>query len=215
MSDVQIKFADESQLEEISEFVCLHFNGKEPIQMSYAWPELPMDPPPADLLRESIASQNLLLAYIGEKLVGLLIASEINSEIAEKDLEYAEQFGQKGVDVFEFLAYIGEKANVCERLKVPRSLHIHIISVHTDHLKQGIAKKLFEFCVETGRSKNFPAVSVDATNFFTSRIAEKCQMKCISTVTYNEYNEYIGKRLFIPQPPHSEIKTYAKIYAAN
>lgn len=215
MTDVQIKYADESQLNDISEFVCLHFNGYEPIQLFHYRPDWIMDPPPEDLLRESIASQNLLLAYKGDKLVGVLIASEITSEVGDKDLEYAEAFSPKGVDVFEFLAYIGEKANVCGRLKIARSLHIHIISVHLDHHHQGIAKKLFESCIETGIRKKFPAVSVDATNFYTSKIAEKFQMTCLSTVTYDEYNEHIGKKLFIPQQPHSEIKTFAKIYSTN
>lgn len=215
MTDVQIKIADESQFDEISDFICLHFNGHEPIQQFYYRPDLPMDPPPVDLVKESIESQTLFLAYIGDKLVGVLIASEINSEIGDKDLEYAEVFGTKGVDVFEFLAYIGEKANICERLKVARSLHIHMISVHLDYLKQGIAKMLFESCVNSGREKNFPAVSVDATNFYTARIAEKFQMKCLSTVTYDEYNKHTGKNIFIPQQPHSEIKTFAKIYPAN
>jgi len=215
MTDVQIKQADESQFDDISEFICLHFNGHEPIQLFHCRPDWVMDPPPADLLRESIASQDLLLAYMGDKLVGVLIASEITSEVGEKDLEYAEAFGPKGTDVFQFLAYIGEKANVCGRLKVTRSLHIHIVSVHLDHHHQGIARKLFESCIETGRRKKFPAVSVDATNFYTSKIAEKFQMKCLSTVTYDEYNQHIGKKLFIPQQPHSEIKTFAKIYSAN
>lgn len=215
MADVQIKLADESHVDEISKFICEHFNGYEPIQLFHYRPDIEMDPPPEEVIRESIAAQTLLLAYLDDKVVGVLIAVEITSEVGEKELKFAETFGLKGADVFGFLAYIERKSNVCERLNIDRSLHIHVVSVHLDHLRKGIARKLFESCFELGRRKNFPALSVDATNFFTAKIAENFQMTCVSTVSYDEYNKHVGKELFRPRHPHNEIKTFAKRYSAN
>jgi len=215
MCDIKIKFAEKSDSSAVDEFICVHFNDNEPIQTFHVRKDEVMDPPPAGLVDECIDSQTLLLAYKAEKLVGVLIAGEITSDVGEKDLEMAKTFGPKGNDVFELLSYIGEKADICNRLKVPRSLHIHILSVHKDCLCQGIAKKLFQSCIENGKSKKYPAVSVDCTSYFTSLIAEKLNLKCVSTVTYDEYNKHIGKELFIAIAPHTEIKSYAKLYEEN
>lgn len=214
---VEIRVATQSNFDEISDFICEHFNGFEPIQMFYYRPELPMDPPPRDLLDEAIAAATLLLAYIDNQLVGVLIASEITNEVADMDKEYASSsgYGQKGTDVFNLLAYVGEKADLCNRLSIVNSLHIHIISVHQNFLKRGIAKMLFVESVKMGRKMKFPACSVDCTNIFTCRIAESCGMKCESIVTYDEYNSHIGKILFTASEPHTTIKTYAKLYDDN
>jgi ribosomal protein S18 acetylase RimI-like enzyme len=212
MSELTIKSALEKDASEISEFICVHFNGSEPIQLFHVRKDEKMDPPPADLVNECLESQTTLLAYQGDKLVGVLIAGEINSNIADKDLEYAGDYGPKGVDVFNMLSYIGEKADICNRLEIPRSLHIHILSVHVDHKGQGIATKLFKACIESGRQKKFPAFSVDCTSFYTAKIAESFGMNCVSCVTYDEYNEKIGEKLFAPSEPHTVIKTYVRLY---
>lgn len=209
MNHIIIRIAVENDAEAISDFVCLHFNGCEPIQVFHVRKGEEMDPPPMELIQEGIESETILMALDGEKLVGVLIAGEINSDVSDKDLEFAETFGPKGVDVFELLSFVGGKADLCNRLMVPRSLHIHIVSVHKDRLREGIASRLFEFCIENGRAKNFPVISVDATSFFTSKIAEKFGMSCLSTVTYDEYNKHIGKQLFVASKPHSDIRTFA------
>jgi GNAT superfamily N-acetyltransferase len=215
MSNLTIRCAVANDAKQISDFICEHFNDSEPIQAFHYSKVAEMDPPPGDLIDECIAGETLLLAVQDEKLVGVLIACEITSDVGEKDLEYAKSFGPKGVDVFELLSYISDKADVCNKLNVTSSHHIHILSVHQDHLSQGIATKLFAASVENGRAKNFPAVSVDCTSHFTSLIAEKFDMKCISSVTFDEYNKHLGKQLFIAVEPHTEIKTYAKLYAPN
>ena len=212
MTDLQIKIANDGDTSVISHFICEHFNDYEPIQVFHVRKDEEMDPPPPDLVRECLESETTLLAYLENKLVGVLIAGEINSDIAEKDIEYAGDYGPKGTDVFAFLSYIGEKADICNRLNIPRCLHVHILSIHLDHLGQGIAKKMFAACIENGRKKNFPAYSVDCTSYYTAKIAESFHMNCLSLVTYDEYNERLGKTLFIPSEPHTTIKTFVKSY---
>lgn len=215
MSDIKIRIADESDATRVSDFICLHFNDYEPIQVFHVRKAEEMDPPPRELLLECVESETMLMAFDGTQLVGVLIAGEISSDVSDKDLEFAETFGPKATEVFELLSYVGEKADLCNRLKVPRSLHIHIISVHSSRLREGIASKLFEFCIENGRSRNYPLISVDCTSFFTRKIAEKFGMICLSTVTYDEYNKHIGKQLFVPCKPHTEIRTYTMFVDAN
>lgn len=215
MSNLTIKVAAPSDSARISDFICEHFNGNEPIQLFHARKEEEMDPPPGELIDECIAAETLLLAYKNDELVGVIIACEITPTSGERDLELAKDFGQKGAEVFALLSYIETKADTCNKLNVDRSLHIHIVSVHKNFLRQGIAKKLFASAIEVGRVKQFPAASVDCTSHFTSLIAETFGMNCISTVTYDEYNQRIGKQLFAPVAPHTEIKTYARLYASN
>lgn len=215
MTDIKIKIAREVNLTEISDFLCSHFNPHEPIKKFHVRKDEVMDPQPMGLLRDCIGSQTTLMAYSGCKLVGVMIAGKIDSDVADKDLEYSEGLGPKGADIFELSSYLGEKSDVCNRLNVPYSLQFHILSVHTEHCRQGIAKKLFKFCVANGRSKNYPAFSVDATSSYTSKIAESFGMTCLSTVSYEEYNKHIGEKLFVPTGQHTEIKTYAKVYSSS
>lgn len=215
MTDITIRAAEASEIQTVSDFICTHFNDQEPIQIFHVRKGEEMDPPPADLLKECVESQTLMLALVGEKIVGVVIAGEITSEVSDQDLAYTKDFGPKGVDVFEFLSFISEKADLCTRMAVPRSLHIHILSVHLDYLRQGIAKKLFDSCMENGKVKHFPAISVDCTSFYTSKIAETFGLSCVSTVTYDEYNKHVGKILFKPVDPHKEINTYAMLYDNN
>lgn len=215
MTDIKIKIAREINLTEISDFLCSQFNPYEPIKKFHVRKDEVMDPQPIGLLRDCIGSRTTLMAYKGSKLVGVMIAGKIDKDVADRDLEYAEGLGPKGADIFELSSYLGEKSDVCSRLKVRCSLQFHILSVHTEHCRQGIAKKLFEFCVANGRSKNYPAFSVDCTSNYTAHIAESFGMSCISTVTYDEYNKHIGEKLFVPDGPHSKIRTYAKLYSSS
>lgn len=211
MSDIEIRIADESHAGEIGDFICQHFNDYEPILMSHVRTDEKMDPPPVAMVKDCIEAQTMLLAYKGEKLVGVMISGPISNDASDKDLEYARSLGTKGADVFEFLSYIGEKTDVCGTLKVSQSLHIHMLSTHLDHLRQGIGMKLFEYCLMNGKARNYPALSVDCTSFYTAKIAEKFGFKCISKTSYDDYNKHKGKILFVPIAPHLEIQTYAKI----
>lgn len=211
MSDIEIKIADASEVCIIDDFITEHFLPHEPIQMSHVRKDEIMEPLPPDLIRECIASQTTLVAFKGSKLVGVLIAGEVSAE-ADEFIEDEQKFGAKAADIFGFLNYIEKKADYCHRLNIPRSLHIHIVNIHADHFRQGIAKKLFSYCIENGRRKNFPAMTVDCTSFFTSKIAETFDMTCVSTITYDEYNEHVGQTLFVPREPHTEIKSFVKLF---
>lgn len=211
MSDIKIKIADLSDIEEVTAFLYKHFLPFEPLQMFHYNSQEKMEPLPPALMKDCITSQTTLLALVGTELVGVLIAGEFSAETPEI-CDEEESFGAKADDIFGFLEYIEKKADYFNRLSISRSLHVHILNIHGDYLRRGIAHKLFGFCVENGRNKNFPALSVDCTSFFTSKIAEKFDMKCLSTVTYEEYNKLVGKTIFIPCEPHKEIKSYAKKY---
>lgn len=210
MSDFKIKFAISSDFKEIYDFLDFHFHGgAEPIQLAHPHKDVRMHPD-KDFLQSCIDCGTTLKAVIGDTLVGVLIAAKIGEREHERN-EKASRVtdSEKSADVLKLLSFIDEKANYCNRLGVPEVLHMHIVSVHKDYLGQGIARKLFEFCIENGRQLKYRAITVDCTNHFTAKIAQKLEFKLVSIVTYDEYNEYIGKTLFVPTAPHTEIKSYA------
>lgn len=212
MCEAKIKIADRSDLKAINNFLASNFHDKEPIETSHVDRTDKMIPDDEFIL-SCISSETTLMTLFGDELVGVLLAGKILPNEAERNIECAKHIkSKKSADILKFLSYIEEKADYCHRLKVPYSLHIHIICVHPQHQGLGLAKNLFKSSVEHGRNKNYPAVSIDCTNSYTAKIAESIGMRCLSMVTYQEYNEYIGAETFIPTEPHTEIRSYAKLY---
>lgn len=210
--DIQTRIGVKSDLTDIGEFLAQHFMHDEPIQMFQVKKEEILKTPSGGLIPECIESGTVLLAHKGDALVGVAIAGEITPEIGKKDLEIASKMGPKGCAIFKMLAYISDRADLCNKLGVSKCLHIHILSVHQNHRCQGIAQLLFKSCEDLGKAKNFPAFSVDCTNFYTSLIAEKCGMTCLSIVNFDEFNEHVGEVLFEAKEPHKKIKSYARLY---
>lgn len=210
MDNFVIKFATSGDIDEIYEFLDDNFhNSAEPIQLAHIDKNERMHPH-KEFLNSCIECGTTLTAFIGNVLVGVLIAAKIHNREHERNAEEAKTCdNKKSADVLKFLSYIDEKANYCNRLEIPEALHMHIVSVHKDYLGRGIAKKLLEFCIENARQLKFQAVTVDCTNYYTAKIATKLDFKLISIVTYDEYNEHIGEKLFTPIAPHTEIKSYA------
>lgn len=213
MEDFKIKFAISSDFDQICEFLDFHFHGgAEPLQLSHPNKEERMHPD-KDFIKSCIDCGTTLKAFIGDALVGVLIAAKINNKEHERHKKAAERTSdsKKSTDVVKLLAYVDEKANYCNRLEIPEILHMHIVSVHKNYLGQGIAKKMCEFCIENGRQLKYRAITVDCTNHYTAKIVENLNFNLISIVTYDEYNEHIGEPLFAPITPHTEIKSYALI----
>lgn len=210
MGALEIQFATDSDFDQIYGFLDENFHDHaEPIQRAHKDKDVRMHPH-KEFIKSCIESGTTLVGFIDDVLVGVLIAAKIHNREHERNAEAAKTSDtQKSTDVLQFLSYIDEKANYCNRLQIPEALHMHIVSVHKDYQGRGIARKLFEFCIENGRQLKFRAVTVDCTNSYTAKIAAKLNFTLISIVTYDEYNEHIGKNLFSAIAPHTEIKSYA------
>lgn len=205
-----MKIAQLSNLEEINNFLTNHFINNEPTQAAHVSKAEKLGPVTSDDFRDAIESQTSLMAFYGDKLVGVLIAEKIKSHFG--DFVFPDEDTSKGRDIMDLLTFVEKKADIADRFKLTKCLNIFILSVHQDHVRQGIAGKLFEFCFANGKAKGFEAISVDCTSYFTSRLAEKFEMSCVSTVTYEQYSKHVGKILFVPIEPHTKIQTYLKVY---
>lgn len=215
MSDITIKIATAVDLSSIHEFLAEHFHNVEPIEVSHPIKNEKVQPDD-EYLMMCIQCNTTLMAFSGEELVGILLAGRILPQEHERNLEASKTVrNEKHADVLRFLSYIDEKANYCNRLHVPEALHVHNIAISREFQGRGIAKALFKFCIENGRVLNYPALTVDCTSHYTAKIAEERSLSLISTVTYDEYNSFIGEKLFEPIEPHLEIKSYALLYKTS
>lgn len=147
-------------------------------------------------------------------LAGILISDIINStsngHLISLVADAADGDDNRANDIPNFLAYINAKSNIRQRFDVDECFQIEIVGVHQDYRQHQIGKKLFEAGIRLAKSKNCALVGVDCTNIYTSKIAEKLGMECVSIVSYDEYNDHLGKVLFVPTPPNVEIKTFVK-----
>jgi arylalkylamine N-acetyltransferase len=211
MDGVTIRAACRSDLSLVHCFLNTYFHDTDPLESSHIDKTDKMKVDDAFVL-SCIECETTLMAFEDGKLVAVLIAGSIDVTEPERNLECAKGIDSpKIADILRFLSYIEEKADFCRRLGVSSSLHIHIVSVHPAYQGRGIAKQLFKVCMSNGSVKKFPALSIDCSNIFMAKIADEFGMTCISTVTYEEYNQHTKKELFVPKEPNLEIKSYAKV----
>lgn len=211
MSDIKFRAAERSDLSVIRDFADDNFHDKEPIELSHIDKNDKMKPD-ENFLLDCIGCETSLVAFDGDVLIAVLLAGEIHANEAERNLECAKHIGsRKSADILRFLSFVDAKADYCNRLKVSSCLHVHIVAVHPRYHHRGIAKKLFELCMEIGRQKKFPAITMDCTSFFMMKIAERFGFEHVSTVTYDEYNKEVGETRFISREPHIDIRSYAKV----
>lgn len=212
MCDVKILFAEERDVPIVRDFIFDHFFGQEPAQTFHKRPKEKLDPMPEKFLRQCVNDQLLLIAKKGDKPVGVLIAYQGFAGAREKKKSEFAEMSEKSREIFEFYTYVIKKLDVFNRLKVSHCLHVSMLSVHSDHRSEGIARKLFYAIDEIARTQNFPAMDVDCSSAYSARLAEELGMTCLSVVTYDEYNEFVGEKLFTPFGPHNDVRSYVKLF---
>lgn len=202
-----------SEVHSICDFLSNHFNHCNPLQQAYIYPESDGIDEISNLISKAVAENLVLMAYetVTNTLVGVLIGLSIKSK-PEACVEAANDSttNQGFIDIENILNYICAKANVCERFNVEECFKIEIVAVHQRYRKQKIAKALFKSAIDLATSRKFKLVCSDCVSVYASIIAESFGMECVSTVSYDEYNDHIGKCLFVPITPHMEIKTFIK-----
>jgi len=143
-----------------------------------------------------------------EMIVGTLFAGPIKPGHADANVEAA--VTQKWRDICLFMAYIDKKADVFRRFNTSNFFCVFALSVHKDYREQKIGEKLASLSAANAKRLNYKFVATDCTSSYTARMAQNNGMENISTVTFDEYNQLIGRRLFnLPYQNH-EIKTFVK-----
>ncbi|XKL64949.1 hypothetical protein PGB90_005035 [Kerria lacca] len=87
-------------------------------------------------------------------------------------------------------------------------LEIVILSVDESCRGQGICKTLVEKTKEMAIQKNFPLIKVDCTSHFSAKAVSRLGFHCIYTISYMDYVDSEGNRVFKTKSPHSSAKTF-------
>lgn len=208
---ISFRVAGSSDHDAVLEFLRQYYYTEEPITISH--PEAGHTKDDEEFTMSHIKNESVLIATDDETgtIAGALVAGPIEPGDADAMEEAAKTTETvKWRDISLLLAYIEKKADVLHRFGLPRALHVHALGVHHGYRGQRIGEKLFDSCFENAKRLNYSMVTTDCTSVYSIKIAERLGMECVSLVTYDEYNQKIGKHLFQPHQPNVEIRTFIK-----
>lgn len=210
-SEITFRTANESEHDVVLQFLREHFFSEEPINNAYPIRDESME---EDFILSLLPEGNIIFAIdpsSNNRIAGLASFGEITTSYAQETWELSETTtNRKWKDILKFMAHIEAKSNVCRRFGVTVALHLHGVAVDKEYRGRAIGRRLFNKCFDIAASRGLLIVSADCSSIFSIGIAQEVGMECVSRVTYDEYHEKIGERIFFPIAPHHEIKTFVK-----
>jgi ribosomal protein S18 acetylase RimI-like enzyme len=166
-----------------------------------------------DFILSLLPDGNIIFAIDSSNyhIAGLASFGEITKTYSQESWDESETTSnQKWRDILKFMSHIESKSNVCERFGVTEALHLHGVTVDKKYRGRSIGKLLFNECFNIAKGRNYQLVSADCTSIYSIRIAQLVGMELVSTVTFDEYHDKIGDKIFSPVIPHTEIKSFVK-----
>jgi len=211
-SEISFRVASESEHDKVLEFLREHFLPEEPIGKAYPIQDDSME---EEFLLSLLPDGNVIMAIDAtnknDEIAGLAFIGEITKNYSNESWEESEQTTNlKWRDILKFMSHIESKSNVCERYGVEKAIHLHGVTVNKKYRGKSLGKMLFEECFHIGKLRGYKLVSADCTSIYSVHIAQSTGMKFVSMVTYDEYHEKIGYKLFNPILPHVEVKSFVK-----
>lgn len=211
--DILIRVAIESDREAILDFIRHHYYPEEPLTIgnepnvqSRQDEEFTISVIPHGVSIVAIDSQR------NNRIVGAAMVSPIGPSEADETQHEAEHCtDKKWQEILYLLAHLQRKANLYERYGVEKALYVHALGVDRNARGKSIGIKLMRKCMDNGKALGYPLISLDCTSIFSIQMAEKLQMECVGELAYTDYTDANGKQLFRPPPPHTHIKTFAKL----
>lgn len=209
-SEIIFRVANKSEQEKVLQFLRKHFFSEEPINNAHPIKDESME---EEFILSLLPDGNIIFAVDSatNQIAGLASFGEINERYSRESWEESETTSnRKWRDILRFMSFIESKSKFCERFGVTEALHLHGVAVDKAYRGRAIGKKLFQECFRIAASRNYKLVSADCTSIYSSHIAESVGMECVSTVTYDEYHDKVGDKIFHPILPHDEIKSFVK-----
>lgn len=209
-SEIIFRVAAESEHDEVLQFLRQNFFPEEPINNAHPIRDESME---EEFILSLLPVGNIIFAIDSKtnQIAGLASFGEINESYSRESWEESESTNNvKWREILKFMSFIESRSRVCQRFGVTEAMHLHGVSVDKAYRGQKIGQKLFQECFRIAASRNYKLVSADCTSIYSSHIAELVGMECVSTSTYDDYHDYLGKSLFVPVPPHTEIKSFVK-----
>uniref|UniRef100_A0A182QI66 N-acetyltransferase domain-containing protein n=1 Tax=Anopheles farauti TaxID=69004 RepID=A0A182QI66_9DIPT len=144
-------------------------------------------------------------------IVGVTIARCVKPGTADELLARASSAGtRKWAELLKLYAHLEHTGDVCGRFRSRRTYHVFVLAVDPRFRRRAIGQKLMEFQMARGKSLHFRVVSVDFTNEVAARIGERMDMRCVSALLLNHYQNEGGEHVFAASPANHLISTYAR-----
>ncbi|PSN52966.1 Dopamine N-acetyltransferase [Blattella germanica] len=204
--DYDIVPATVDDKERIAEYLRYNFYPNEPLNLAVGTPLNRPIEAIRGLLRLSDGTSFIAITKSGE-IIGVVL----NEEFTEEEVhEYSKPafHNEAYYKVFTFVTMVEHNANILGQTGLDRGLFLHILSVHPKAGGRGIGKALMTRSRDTAKAKGHPLLAIMCSSYYSARIAESIGMECIYRLPYSEYKNEKGEQVFIPPPPHKEVKMY-------
>uniref|UniRef100_A0A1B0C7Q7 aralkylamine N-acetyltransferase n=1 Tax=Glossina palpalis gambiensis TaxID=67801 RepID=A0A1B0C7Q7_9MUSC len=219
--DIQIRLIKSEDGQRVLNFLRAYFYPEDPVTLGIE----PKRQDAADeeynigMIEHSIslmavrsASQNSKESSGEDRIVGVIIVGPKDATEADHLYDAARKEGYtKWGRILQLLERIERDANVCERYKIQKVLHIHALSVNVNMRGRNIGARMIKELIGLAKHVKYEAITIDCSSFYAIKLMERLNFECINTLYYNEYVDENHKPIFQTEPPHTCIKTYVYI----
>lgn len=198
----EVQKVKESEAESIVDFKNRYFHNQYPMEMAAGGHYSTQD---TDMIVEAIRNGFVLkvVETNSSTVVGFVIGLKSNTGVSGTETD------PKRENIIEMLKFVEDKAKFIERYNRSRRMHLRTLSVHPDFRGHKVGTKLLKASVVEAKRMDFDILTVNCSNLYSGKIAANVGFELVSTVTFQEYNDHVGKQIFTPVEPHIDIKSYA------
>lgn len=198
--------------EKAIEFLRRFFFRDEPLNVEQNL--LETDEATCDELEDfSIKSIHEGVSLMATSTAGEIVGICLNGVLSRDDPE-EEDFqcpNKKFAKILKLLDFVDKEANVFGQFPdVEKILSLKILSVDGSWRGQGIAKALIDKSRDLCREQGYNLMRVDCTSHYSARAVARLGFECVYTLQYADYHDENGCPVFVPEPPHSEVKIYVQ-----
>ncbi|EFA02243.1 arylalkylamine N-acetyltransferase 1 [Tribolium castaneum] len=151
-----------------------------------------------------------------ESTTGEIAGVALNGIARRGDVEKALE-EMKSIDnikyqrIFGLLNNVNKSIDLFTKYNVDKIFELRILSVDSRFRGRGIAKELFLRSELIAEEHGFKLVKVDATSLFTQRAAECLGFITEKCVTYGDFKDENGRKIYDTKSPHDYYKVMTKV----
>ncbi|XP_018319874.1 uncharacterized protein LOC108733274 [Agrilus planipennis] len=135
------------------------------------------------------------------------ISRPSDSEVCRKRLE---QGDIKYKLIFGLLFDANQEANLFEKFKVDKIFELRVLCVAHNFRSRKIASELLIQSEAVAAKNGFSLLKIDATSFFTQKLATKMGYYEVKSVAYNDFKDENGSQQYTTPAPHDTYKIMVK-----
>lgn len=202
MYSFEVQKVAENEAQEIVNFKNLYFHNQYPMEMAAGGHYSTED---TNMVVEAIRNGFILkvVETNSSTIVGFVIGLKSNTGISGTETD------PKRENITKMLKFVEDKAKFVDTYNSKQRMHLRTLSVHPDFRGHKVGTKLLEASVAEAKRMGFDLLTVNCSNLYSGKIAANVGFELVSKVTFQEYNDHVGRQIFKPVEPHIDIKSYA------